>query len=181
MLKKFTDFTIDRKNEGVSNTKQDSAAVTKPKTEPTIDRIGKIASAPVHKEESTKTETKKIKKVETNESIVFEGKIVQFPTNTKMSSAYKLLENKKVSKEKLHYIIAEANKTTLIVAKYNENANIKLLEFMQTLLDVYSKKGLKEQFSSIKLDGNDTYCIIMGIPEKAVTLINKDLVKLLSK
>lgn len=180
MLKNFTDFTIDRKNEGVSNTKQNSAAATKPKSEPIIDKIGEKPSV---QKTNTKSETKKveIKKVETNESIVFEGKIVQFPADTKMVSAYKLLEDKKVSKEKLHYIITEANKTTLLIAKYNEKASVKLLEFMQTLLDVYNKKGLKEQFSSIKLDGNDTYCIIMGIPEKAVTLINKDLVKLLSK
>ena len=41
--------------------------------------------------------------------------------------------------------------------------------------------SLKEHLKTIKLDGNDTYCIIMGIPEKAVTLLNKDLVKLLSK
>ena len=54
----------------------------------------------------------------------FYGKIAKFPKNTKASSAYNFLENIKVSKKQLWYILIEKDDNGLQVIKYNNKLGL---------------------------------------------------------
>jgi len=181
MLKKFTDFTTEKKKEVVSTTQ---TQVQKPKV---IEPKAKIPKVKI-----PKGDLPSVDEVETpkNESIKpkfdFNGKIVSMPSNIKPSVSIVMLENNKISKDKLHYIISSQTKDSLVVLKYNKKAEIKLTEFTNTLIDYYKlNETVKNIFDEIVVEGTKDYTIIKNIPdllmggEKLINVLNKNIIKLL--
>jgi hypothetical protein len=122
----------------------------------------------------------------------FTGKVAKFPKNTKASKAYNFLENVKVSKKSIWYIMVEKQDNELQMVKYNVKEGVDLSKFVNELKTYYTKKYIKdtkfvEAISKINVDGNDKYSMVKNIPlvevegKKMITKITEDLIKLLSK
>ena len=128
-----------------------------------------------------------------NESKVdFTGKVAKFPKNVKASKAYNFLENVKVSKKSICYIMVEKQDNELQMVKYNVKEGVDLTKFVNDLKVYYGKKysnepKIQKLIESIYVDGNDKYSMIKNIPsvnldgKKMITKITEDLIKLLSK
>jgi len=128
----------------------------------------------------------------THESKVdFTGKIAKFPKNTKASKAYNFLENVKVSKKSIWYIMVEKD-DELQMVKYNVKEGVDLNKFVSELKTYYVSKyksnpKICESINKIKVDGNDKYSMIRNIPalkldeKPLISKITEDLIKLLSK
>ena len=121
-----------------------------------------------------------------NVEIKFNGKIVQLPDNTKPSVNFKLLEDKMVSKEKLHYMVNKQNDNSIVIVKYNEKADVMLKDFVLELVNYYRKNKVLEEFlQDIIIEGNDTFSIVKNIPnvdykeQPLIDVITNDLMKLL--
>jgi hypothetical protein len=129
----------------------------------------------------------------THESKVdFSGKVAKFPKNIKASKAYNFLENVKVSKKSIWYLMIEKQDNELQMVKYNVKEGVDLTKFVNELKSYYTKKysnepKLKKLIESISVDGNDKYSMVKNIPavsvdgKKMITKITEDLIKLLSK
>jgi hypothetical protein len=120
------------------------------------------------------------------------GRVAKFPKNTKASKAYNFLENVKVSKKSIWYIMVEKQDNELQMVKYNVKEGVDLSKFVNELKGYYTKKYSKdakfvEMINKIKVDGNDKYSMVQNIPlvevegKKMITRITEDLIKLLSK
>lgn len=130
---------------------------------------------------------------EKNEQMVTTyGKVAKFPKNVKASKAYNFLENVKVSKKSIWYIMVEKQDDELQMVKYNNKEGVDLNKFVTDLKSYYIKKYSKdakvcELIESIKVDGNDKYSMVKNIPlvtvegRKMISIITEDLIKLLSK
>lgn len=130
---------------------------------------------------------------EKNEQMVTTyGKVAKFPKNVKASKAYNFLENVKVSKKSIWYIMVEKQDDELQMVKYNNKEGVDLNKFVTDLKSYYMKKYSKdakvcELIESIKVDGNDKYSMVKNIPlvtvegRKMISIITEDLIKLLSK
>ena len=119
------------------------------------------------------------------------GKVAKFPKNTKASKAYNFLENVKISKKSIWYIMVEKN-NELQMVKYNHKEGVDLNKFINELKTYYinkskGNKSLCESISKISVDGNDKYSMVKNIPnididgKKVITKITEDLIRLLSK
>ena len=68
------------------------------------------------------------------------GKVAEFPKDTKAQKAYNFLENIKVSKKKLWYILIEKeDNTELQCIKYNNKMGVDLNNFVKQLQQYYIK------------------------------------------
>jgi hypothetical protein len=121
----------------------------------------------------------------------FTGKVAKFPKNTKASKAYNFLENVKVSKKSIWYIMVEKD-NELQMVKYNVKEGVDLNKFVSELKTYYitkskGNKSICESISKMMVDGNDKYSMIRNIPlveidgKKLITKVTEDLIKLLSK
>ncbi len=129
----------------------------------------------------------------THESKVdFSGKVARFPKNVKASKAYNFLENVKVSKKSIWYLMIEKQDNELQMVKYNYKEGVDLTKFVNELKSYYTKKysnepKIQKLIESIYVDGNDKYSMVKNIPavsldgKKMITKITEDLIKLLSK
>lgn len=128
----------------------------------------------------------------THEKVDFTGRVAKFPRNTKASKAYNFLENVKVSKKSIWYIMVEKQQNELQMVKYNVKEGVDLSKFVNELKTYYTKKYNKdakfiEAISKISVDGNDKYSMVKNIPlvevegKKMITKITEDLIRLLSK
>lgn len=128
----------------------------------------------------------------THESKVdFTGKVAKFPKNVKASKAYNFLENVKVSKKSIWYLMIEKQDNELQMVKYNVKEGVDLTKFVNELKSYYTKKysdpKIIKMIESISVDGNDKYSMVKNIPtvtldgKKMITKITEDLIKLLSK
>lgn len=126
------------------------------------------------------------------ENIDFIGKIAKFPKKTKASKAFNFLENVKISKNSIWYIMVEKCDNELQMVKYNHRRGVDLNRFVNELKSFYSTKykgsqKITEILKNIEIDGNDKYSWIKNIPpieidgKKMITKITEDLIKLLSK
>jgi hypothetical protein len=133
------------------------------------------------------------KSIKTNESQVeFYGKVAKLPKGTKASKGYNFLENVKVSKSSIWYLMVEKQDNQLQMVKYNHKKGVDLSKFIQDLKEYYkskysdNKKVLK-LIEAIVVDGNDKFSKICNIPlieiegKKIITKITEDLIRLLSK
>lgn len=130
---------------------------------------------------------------ETSEKVETFGKVAKFPKNVKASKAYNFLENVKVSKKSIWYIMIEKEQNNeLQLVKYNNKEGVDLNKFVNELKTYYlekykGNKTLCEALSKLSVDGNDNYSMVRGISpveldgKKMVTKITEDLIKLLSK
>lgn len=120
------------------------------------------------------------------------GKIAKFPKNVKASKAYNFLENVKVSKKSIWYIMVEKQDNELQMVKYNYKEGVDLAKFVNELKTYYISKysnndSLCALIETIEVDGNDKYSMIKNIPlvkvdgRKMISVITEDLIKLLSK
>lgn len=119
------------------------------------------------------------------------GRVAKFPKNTKASKAYNFLENVKVSKKSIWYIMVEKDHELQMV-KYNYKEGVDLNKFVNELKTYYiakskGNKSICESISKMMVDGNDKYSMIRNIPlveidgKKLITKVTEDLIKLLSK
>lgn len=120
------------------------------------------------------------------------GKVAKFPKNVKASKAYNFLENVKVSKKSIWYIMVEKQDNELQMVKYNYKEGVDLNKFVNELKTYYVKKYSSDKkvcslIEKIRVDGNDKYSMVKDIPlieldgKKLITTITEDLIKLLSK
>lgn len=126
------------------------------------------------------------------ENVVSIGRVAKFPKNTKASKAYNFLENVKVSKKSIWYIMVEKQDNELQMVKYNYREGVDLGKFVNELKGYYIKKYSKDAklcklVEKITVDGNDKYSMVKNIPlvsvdgRKMISIITEDLIKLLSK
>jgi Fe-S-cluster formation regulator IscX/YfhJ len=119
------------------------------------------------------------------------GKVAKFPKGVKASKAYNFMENVKISKKSIWYIMVEKYQELQLV-KYNHKEGVDLEKFVNELKSYYlnknrSNKKICEAIDKITVDGNDKYSTIKGIPhieidgKKIITKITEDLIRLLSK
>lgn len=119
------------------------------------------------------------------------GRVAKFPKNVKASKAFNFLENVKVSKKSIWYIMVEKLDNELQMVKYNHKEGVDLNKFVNELKTYYITKykdpKIKKLIESIYVDGNDKYSMVKNIPlvevegKKLITKITEDLIKLLSK
>ena len=120
------------------------------------------------------------------------GKVAKFPKNIKASKAYNFLENVKVSKKSIWYIMVEKQDSELQMVKYNYKEGVDLSKFINELKTYYTSKYSKNRnicklIENITVDGNDKYSMVKNIPlvevdgRKMISVITQDLIKLLSR
>ena len=138
---------------------------------------------------------KPIGETETNESdkVNFYGKVAKFPKKTKASKAYNFLENVKISKNSIWYILIEKQDNELQMVKYNNKKGFDMSKFVLELKAFYIKEYSKNPkmtklIESIEVGGAEEFSSIKNIPnveiaagKKLISKITEDLIKLLSK
>lgn len=179
MIKKFSDYKDGKE----SLPKVSEEIVSKP-LEQKSEEVGEKEHAHVVKK---KAENSKNGKVE------FFGKVAKFPKNVEPKKANNFLENIKVKKSKLWYLMVEKHTaedgSELQMLKYNQHAGVNLSKFLEGLKAYYVTKypHLTESFANMIVGGDEKYSTIKNIPnqeiegKKLITVIMNDLVKLLSK
>jgi len=134
------------------------------------------------------------KEEKTDEQVQFFGKVAKFPKKTKASKALNFLENVKISKNSIWYLLIEKQENELQMVKYNNRQGFDLNKFVLELKGFYIKKWAKSDpklaklIESIEVKGAEEFSAIRNIPnievepgKKLVTKITEDLIKLLSK
>ena len=129
------------------------------------------------KEEESKEDEVAEKKVQTY------GRVAKFPRSVKASNAFNFLENVKISKKSIWYIMVESQDNELQMVKYNHKEGVKSYYINKNK----GNKAICEAVSKIGVDGNDKYSKITNISKikidnkLLITKITEDLIKLLSK
>ena len=131
---------------------------------------------------------------EKNEKVQFIGKVARFPRKTNASKALNFLENVKISKSSIWYLLVEKQDNELQMVKYNNKQGFDMDKFVLELKGFYIKKWSKKDpklaklIESIEVSGKKDFSIIKNIPnvevedgKKLITKITEDLIKLLSK
>ena len=127
-----------------------------------------------------------------NEEVKTYGRVAKFPNGVKASKALNFLENVKISKKSIWYIVVEQQSDELQLVKYNYKEGVDLSQFVNELKSYYitknkGNKAICEAISKIGVDGNDKYSKVTNISKIKVdgklliTKITEDLIKLLSK
>lgn len=127
-----------------------------------------------------------------SKDVEFIGKIAKLPKGVKASKAYNFLENVKVSKSSIWYLMIEKQDNELQMVKYNFKKGVDLSQFVKDLKSYYiskyyNNKDYTKLIENIEVDGNDKYSWIRNIPmievdgRKMISKITEDLIKLLSK
>ena len=138
---------------------------------------------------------KPIGETESNESnnVNFYGKVAKFPKKTKASKAYNFLENVKISKNSIWYILIEKQDNELQMVKYNNKKGFDMAKFVFELKSYYLKQYAKDPnmtrlIECIEVVGAEEFSSIKNIPnveiaagKKLISKITEDLIKLLSK
>ena len=121
-------------------------------------------------------------------NISFLGKVAKFPKNTKVKNAFNFLENIKVSKSKLWYILIEKDNNGIQVIKYNNKNGFMLYDLINELCVYYSNNSeILPHLQQLKIEGEDKFTTIYNIPDieidgkKLITILTTDLIKLLYK
>lgn len=131
---------------------------------------------------------------EISENVEFIGKVAKFPKKTKASKALNFLENVKISKSSIWYLLVEKQDNELQMVKYNNKVGVDMDKFVLELKGFYIKKWSKSDpklaklIESIEVGGKKEFSVIRNIPnvqveggKKLITKITEDLIKLLSK
>lgn len=120
------------------------------------------------------------------------GKVAKFPKKTKASKAFNFLENVKISKNSIWYILIEKQDNELQMVKYNNKKGFDMDKFVHELKSFYlnkykSNKEVSRLIESIEVSGKKEFSSIRNIPnvevegKKLISKITEDLIKLLSK
>lgn len=123
-----------------------------------------------------------------DKNVKFIGKIVKMPKNVKAKNALCFLENIKVDKKKLWYILIEKDENELQCIKYNNKMGVDLKIFIDQLTTYYSKDAtISEHINNLMVEGNDKFSVIKNIPDieikgkKMITFLTDNLIQLLYK
>lgn len=127
-----------------------------------------------------------------NNNVEFIGKIAKLPKGVKAHKAYNFLENVKVSKSSIWYLMIEKQENELQMVKYNHKKGVDLSQFVSDLKSYYISKyktnrPVVKMIENIQVDGNDKYSWIKNVPmieldgKKMISKITEDLIRLLSK
>ena len=127
-----------------------------------------------------------------NESVRTVGRVARFPKGVQASKAFNFLENVKISKKSIWYIMIEKMDNELQLVKFNHKEGVNLNEFVNELKNYYltknkGNKSICEAVSKIGVEGNDKFSKITGISKikienkLLITKITEDLIQLLSK
>jgi hypothetical protein len=124
--------------------------------------------------------------------INFYGKVAKFPKGVYAHQAYAFLENIKVSKGKLWYILVQKQDDKLQCVKYNRYAELDLHSIVEALKEHYMSPavGLTEEqleaVGAIVLEGEDKFVTVRNIPKieiggkMLVAKITEDIIRLLA-
>ena len=126
------------------------------------------------------------------EKVEFIGKIAKLPKGTKASKGLNFMENVKIPKSSIWYIMVEKCANELQMVKFNLTEGVNLEKFVGELKNYYitkfsSNKKLVKLIESIEIDGSDKFSRIKSIPlieiegKKLISIITEDLIKLLCK
>ena len=180
----------------------DSDRIANPNTPPTATRLPKTSSTDYMMPQGLHTDpdaegytgpaTKNQPKIDKTNEVKFYGKVAKLPKGTKASKGFNFLENIKVSKSSIWYLMVEKQDNELQMVKYNHKKGVDLVKFVTDLKSYYVSKYQNNPktvrlIESIAIDGNDKYSWIKNIPlievdgVKMVTKITEDLIRLLSK
>ena len=130
---------------------------------------------------------------ESNEKVTTYGRVARFPKNVMASKAYNFLENVKISKKSIWYLMVEKEENNeLQLVKYNVTEGVDLNKFVNDLKTYYLNKykgnsKICEAINKLTVDGNDKYSMVKGISsvqvdgKKLISKITEDLIKLLSR
>jgi len=121
--------------------------------------------------------------------VQFTGKVAKMPRNTKAKSAYTFLENIKVSKSKLWYILIEKDENELQCIKYNNKMGVNLTLLIEGMKSYYEKdEHIHKYIDELKIEGNDKFSVIKNIPDieilpgkKMIAFLTENLIQLLYK
>jgi len=124
-----------------------------------------------------------------DKNVRFIGKVAKMPKNIKAKNAYNFLENIKVSKKKLWYILIEKDENELQCIKYNNKMGVNLKEFVEQIKEYHKKdEKLFEHINKLTIEGNDKFSIMKNIPDveikpgkKLITFLTEELIQLLYK
>lgn len=195
-FKKFSDLGKGKENELES---EDPASMpARPFADTDMPQGPNVHKEKTKKEKFMDTSHIKPKKVDSEDSkleskdVTFFGKIAKLPKGVKASKGYNFLENIKVSKSSIWYLLVEKQDNELQMVKYNHKKGVDLYKFVKELKTYYISKNSSNSkicklIENITIDGNDKYSWIKNIPmievegKKLVTKITEDLIKLLSK
>ena len=131
-------------------------------------------------------------KIKSNENVQFIGKVAKLPKNTKASKGLNFMENIKVPKSTIWYLMIEKSNNELQMIKYNLTKGFDLKKFTTELKSYYIKRFAKNEklvklIESIEIDADDKYSWIKNIPlitiegKKLISIITEDLIKLFNK
>jgi len=191
-FKKFTDLTVTKK---IKPEEEEDQPVSMPFGDADMPQGPNTSDKKEKREKFMDTSHMKPKKDEkSNESnqVQFIGKVAKLPKGVKASKGYNFLENLKVSKTSIWYLMIEKQDNELQMVKYNHKKGVDLSQFVNELKTYYIKKfnqnpKICKMVESIDVDGNDKYSWIKNIPQievdgkKMIGKITEDLIKLLSK
>ena len=124
---------------------------------------------------------------EEEKKVTFYNKVAKMPKNTKAKSALTFLENIKVSKKKLWYILIEKDENELQCIKYNNKMGVNLKVFVEQMKEYHKKdKQLYEHIKDLRIEGTQYFSIIKNIPDveikpgkKVITFLTEELIQLL--
>jgi hypothetical protein len=127
-----------------------------------------------------------------NENVRTVGRVARFPKGVQASKALNFLENVKISKKSIWYLMIEKQDDELQLVKYNYKEGVDLNKFVNELKAYYlskskGNKAICEAINKIEVDGNDKYSKVKNISKVKIdgklliTKITEDLIQLLSK
>lgn len=119
--------------------------------------------------------------------VIFYNKIARMPKNIKAKNALTFLENIKVSKKKLWYILIEKDENELQCIKYNNKCGVNLKVFVEQIKEYHKKDNeLSEYINKLIIEGNQYFSVIKGISDvevkpgkKMITFLTEELIQLL--
>ena len=195
-FKKFSEISKDKKKNDNTNLSMDSEMPFDDDNlpaNPNLPNKNKKQELPM----STKHMMPSGQKVEPDQElkegkVEFYGKVAKLPKGTKASKGYNFLENVKISKSSIWYIMVEKQDNELQMVKYNYKKGVDLAKFVVDLKEYYKSKfsgnpKVQKLIEAIDIDGNDKYSWVKNIPlidiegRKMIAKITEDLIRLLSK
>jgi hypothetical protein len=132
-----------------------------------------------------------VDKTNNDSHVHFYGKIAKFPKNTKAHKAHAFLDNVKIPRNKVWYLIVEQQEDELHMVKYNRVEGVNLANFVGELKEYYlvtyaDNAELVDAINNIQVFGEDKFSVIRNVPsidvegKKLLTKLTEDLITLLA-